>query len=79
MVFSMALAFIRRISLHRCLWACQLTEGSHTLAVSAPRAGRTEPNSATEVIQPSARLSNSLIWCGAVLAVPLGLSHLYGY
>lgn len=78
MDFSMALAFIRGISLHRCLWACQLAEGRHTLAVSAPRAGRTEPNSATEVIQPFARLSNSFICSGAVLKVLLGLSHLYG-
>lgn len=35
------------------LWACWLGEGSHTLAVAAPRAGRTELSLATEVIQPS--------------------------
>lgn len=72
MGFSMVLALIRRISLHRCLWACQLAEGSHTPAVSAPRAGRTESNSATGVIQPFARLSNNFICSGAVLDVFLG-------
>lgn len=79
MDFSMAVAFIRKISLHRCLWACQLAEGSHILAVSAPRAGRIEPNSATNVIQQFARLSSSFICSGAVLGMLLGLSHLYGY
>lgn len=60
-------------------WACQLGDGSHALAVSVPRAGRAEPSSAPEVIQPSARLSNGLICAGAILAMPLGLSYLRGY
>lgn len=52
---------------------------SHALAWSAPRAVRTEPSSATEVIQASVSPSDGLIFSGAVLAMPLGLSCICGY